>query len=209
MKKEKETNVHVTHIKVSEYIKCYFLMKYGNPVFIPESNPLSTILYTKMCENPTMKLLTGFAYSDMAFNYKMDGVVFDIEAATPDEDESQLFMPVVIPQRVLYGKTTTQTNSTWQLTKNGAIEFRKRCKREFWHALTEFMNECVIYAKARGEMVTAEAVISDFLIAYGIPMEHFDSIVRQERRMRTEYTKEIEKHRNFVEERSGSELLYT
>lgn len=208
-KKTNETETHIVYVKVSEYVKCYFTMKYGTPVHLPESNPLHTILFTKMCENPLMKPITDFSYNEMAFNYDRDGKIFDIELSAPAEDEKDLFMPVAIPEQVLYGRKAMKTNGAWQLSKEGAVEFRKKSKLEFWNAVTEFINECVAYARARGECVTKEAAISDFIIAYGIPMEHFESIVRQEKRMRLEYSREIEKHRDFMESRCGRELLYT
>lgn len=208
-KRTTETETNVCYVKVSEYVKCYFTMKYGTPVHLPESNPLHTVLFTKMCENVSLKPITEFSYNEMAFNYSRDGQIFDIEVATPTEDEKNLFMPVAIPEQVLYGRKAMKTNASWQLSKDGAVEFRKKSKREFWTAVSDFINECMIYAKARGECVTTESAISDFLIAYDIPMEHFESLVRQERRMRTESVKEIEKHRDFIEERCGRELLYT
>lgn len=207
--KDNKNDDHVMYVKVSEYVKCYYTMKYGNPVYLPESNHLYAILFAKSCENIGMKPLTEFSYSEMAFNYEHEGKIFDIEVASPPEDERELFMPVVIPDQAMYGKKVVKTNSYWQLSKDGAVEFRKKSKREFWYAVNEFINECVAYAKARGEQITTESAISDFLIAYGIPMEHFDSLVRQERRVRTGFSKEIEKHRDFIEERCGRELLYT
>lgn len=208
-KRTNETEPHVMYVKVSEYVKCYFTMKYGNPVYLPEASPLHAVMFTKLCENRTMKLLTEFSYSELAFNYDRDGKIFDIELAAPAKDEKDLFMSVVIPDQAIYGKRVVATNASWQLSKDGAVEFRKRSKREFWNAVNEFINECVTYAKARGECITTESAISDFMIAYDIPMEHFESLVRQERRMRTEYSKEIEKHRDFMESRCGRELLYT
>lgn len=211
-KKTNETELekkNVCYVKVSEYVKCYFTMKYGNPVYLPESSPLYMTLFTKLCENTLMKPITDFSYNEMAFNYDRDGKIFDIEVAAPAEEEKEMFMPVVLPQEVMYGKRTVKTNGAWQLSKDGAVEFRKKSKREFWNAVGEFTNECTAYAKARGETVSTESAISDFLIAYGIPMEHFDSLVRQERRVRTEFSKEIEKHRDFIEARCGRELLYT
>ena len=184
-------------------------MKYGNPVYLPEANPLYATMFSKLCENRSMKLFTEFSFSELAFNYDRDGKIFDIEVSAPAKDEKDLFMPVVMPEKVIYGKKIVNTTDAWQLSKDGAVEFRKRCKREFWNAVNEFINECVAYAKARGECITTESAISDFMIAYDIPMEHFDSIVRQERRMRADYSKEIEKHRDFMENRCGRELLYT
>lgn len=200
---------NVTYVRLSKYICCYFLMKYGSPVVLPQNNPLYVKLETRLENNERLRLVTDFCFNQTAFNYENEGQIFDIEVATPEPDKREEYVPFVLPESVYVGSKLHQVRGgTWQLGVAGVKEFRKLAAREFWMSCWSFIDDCFCKARARGEQTTVEAAMSDFMIAYGIPMELFGSMMRQERRNRKNMGKEVEERHDFMEQRAGELFLY-
>lgn len=213
MKKSKPKQIdvdsYVTYVRMSEYYKSFYEIKYGAPVSFPDMHPLSIILENNIVFNPSLKELTKYAYTQMAYEYDFNNKLFDVNIACPPDDEKNDFLAVVLPKTIRRHDKVYNVNSMWQLGKDGAIAFREELKREFWVDMEMFIEQCFCRAHALGESCNREAAISDFLIAYDIPMSHFESLLRAERRFRIQQLKKIEKQREFMEERSCSIFLYT
>lgn len=209
-KKIIEQGSNACHIRLSEYYLRFYQVKYGgHPIAFPENHPLRMTVNTQLCQNASLKLLTPHCYCDLAFNYDRDGVVFDLNIATPSPDEKDQFLAVSIPDTVYRYGVSVKTSANWQLSKSGTETFRKQAKEEFWSDCLTFIRECKARAASMGEDVTIESALSDFMIHYDIPMEHFENMVRYHNRVRTRMIPQIEKKRECMEDKSGRLFYYT
>ena len=209
-KKKTEEQFNVCYIRMSEYYLKFYQTKYGGePVVLPENHPLWMILQNQLCKNATLKLLTPHCYSSLAFNYDRDGVVFDIDIATPSPEDKEQFLCVRIPDIVYKHGTAISTSNNWQLSKAGAESFRKQIKVDFWMECLQFIRECKIRGAAMGEDVTIESALSDFMIQYDIPMEHFENMIKYNQRARKKLLVEIERKRDLSESKTGRLFYYT
>lgn len=209
-KKNVEQKHNACYIRLSEYYLRFYQMKYGgNLIVFPDNHPLRMIVNMQLCQNASLKLLTPHCYCDLAFNYDRDGVVFDLDIATPNPDEKDQFLAVSIPDTVYRYGSPVKTSANWQLTKSGTETFRKQAKEEFWSDCLTFIRECKARAASMGEDVTIESALSDFMIHYDIPMEHFENMVRYHNRVRTRMIPQIEKKRECMEDKSGRLFYYT
>lgn len=211
-----EYGKNVVYVKLSKYIGCYFRMEYGDPVKLPVSSPLFMKLESRLVDNKMLRLVTKFSYSEVAFNYDENAMIQDIDVSTPciealpSFEQQEEFVAFQLPDSINVGHTVYQVRGgTWQLSKVGTQEFRKLAAREFWVVCMKFIEECFCKARARGEQTTTEAAMSDFMIAYGIPMELFDTLMRQERRNRISFGRAVESRHEFMEKRAGDVFLYT
>lgn len=201
---------NVVYVKLGDYVNCYFQMKYGTPVKLPFSSPLHIVLETCLKNNKELKMLSENCYSELAFDYDRNGQTTDIAVATPTADEKDEFIPFVLPESVYVRPSYEQIKGgTWQLTADGTKRFRKLASREFWTECMNFINDCFCKMRARGEQATIKEAVSDFLVAYGIPMEKLESICHEERRKRKRMSQEIENRHSAMEERSGGIFIYT
>lgn len=214
MSKSKSENatqqMPVCYIHLSEYYRRFYEVKYGGqPVVFPENHPLWMTLNTQICPNMSLKMLTPHSYSELAFNYDRKGKVFDVDIASPSLEEKTGFLAVRIPETVYRHGAPVKTSANWQLTKAGAESFRKQAKVDFWMECLEFIRECKARAVAMGEDVTVESAMSDFMIHYDIPMEHFENMLRYNQRVKKRMVASIDKKRERMEEKSGRLFYYT
>ena len=211
-KTETETTQRVCYIRMSEYYKRFYMVKYGGePVVFPKKHCLQVVLEENLCENRDLRLLTKECFSKMAFHYDRDGKVFDVNIACPDPDKKDEYLGVCIPD-VIYGRrgVPKQTSDCWQLNKTGAERFRDALKNEFWTDCIDFIRDCKARGAAVGEDVTIENAMSDFLLMYDIPMSHYESMLKAERRARLHLRPEkAMKRQQLLEERTGNVFIYT
>lgn len=201
---------NVSYIKLTKYVGSYFRMKYGDPVELPYNSPLTVKLETRLINNTQLKWVSDFSYNEVAFNYEIDGQVLDLNVSMPDASQKNEFVAFYLPESIYIGANLHHIcGGTWQLSKVGVKEFRKLATREFWIECMKFVDDCFCKARARGEQTSIEAAMSDFMIAYNIPLELFESMMRQERRTRKLFGHQAEEYHSFLEKRADSVFLYT
>lgn len=209
-KKKNETEKRVCYVRVSEYYRQFYKVKYGGePIVFPENHPLQGIILANLCQNKDLRALTPHSFSQLAFDYEREGKVFDIEIACPDPDRREEFLEVQIPEYVYRRGVQYKTSSNWQLSKAGAELFRKEMKRDFWVECTSFIEDCMVRAHANGEHVTLENAMSDFMLMFDIPMAYHDNLLRYERRSRPQMVNGIEQKRDRMEKKTGNVFFYT
>lgn len=200
----------VIYVRLNEYLKNFFEMKYGfDGALFYEGHPIRLILETKLVDNPTLKSLTPFCFSEVAYNYDSNMKVIDANVSVPDADSKDDYLAVIIPEQVIRRNGVCRPTGTWQLSEDGVRRFRKEATREFWMDMELFISQCFARASVLGERGSREAAIDDFMLAYNIPAAHTDSLRRGESRFRAKNYKEIEGVRDRMEIRSGCSFLYT
>lgn len=201
--------INVFYLKVSDYYRSFLLSKYGDVVCFPSISQAYDLICRCVVNNGSMSLLTPFAFSEAAFTYKRNSAMFDININLPEEEERQNFiaiaMPVVVPR---FGKQV-ETSSTWQISQRGAIELRKLIIREFWQDFFEFADDCSTQARIQGTKVSRENSMSDFMTIHQIDMNHYENLMRYDRRFRKRRIKEIEQNRILMEDRYDMQFTYT
>lgn len=211
-KNENDSTQRVCYIRMSEYFKRFYIVKYGGePVRFPENHTLQVVLEENLCENRDLRLLTKECFSRMAFHYDRDGKIFDLDIACPDEDRKSEYLEVCIPD-MIYNRRglPKQTSDCWQLNKTGAERFRFAIKNEFWSDCIDFIRDCKARGAAIGEDVTIENAMSDFMLMYDIPMSHYESMLKAERRARLHSRPdEAKKKHQLLEEKTGNVFIYT
>ena len=205
-------NFNVCYIRIGEMYRTYLTSKYGTPVITPANSRLTMLLNSQLVHNPLLKKQKAGvqdSYSELAFNYRKKGSVFDVDICCPTDDEREDYVPVVIPAEVLMYNKSVATSNTWQISMNGARKFRTIIEQEFWSDLWNFMYDCRVYANAHAEKVTKESIISDFMIMHGIPMSLYENLIRYEKRKRIASVSDIEKRREMMEQQTGRLFMYT
>ena len=199
---------NTTYIRVSSYVRRYFYVKYGTPVVLHTGHPMYQLMVRHLVYNPTLCCISKQSANRASMDPAIRGTIKEA-STTMHTDEADELMEVMMPQTILRSGMAKQTNWYYQLDNTGARLFRKEAKSEFWQEMQLFIRQCFVRAASQGEKVTREEAISDFMIAYGIPMDHYESLVRCERRERKRIEEDIEQRRDFMEQRVNDVFLYT
>lgn len=199
---------NTTFIRVSSYVRRYFYVKYGSPVVLPMSHPMYQLMLRNLVYNPTLECISKQSSNRASMDPAIRSTIHELQVHA-QADECDELMEVVMPDTIIRTGVAKQTNWYYQLDNAGSRLFRKEAKNEYWQEMQLFIRQCFIRSANRGEKVSREEAISDFMIAYGIPMSHYESMVRCERRERRRLEEEIEQRRDFMEQRINDIFLYT
>lgn len=199
---------NTTFVRVSSYIRRFFCVKYGNPVVFPAGHPMYQLMMRHLVYNPTLERISKQSVNRASMDPAIRSSIRDLQIYQQADDNDEL-MEVVMPDTVIRTGVAKQTNWYYQIDNVGSRLFRKEAKTEYWQEMQLFIRQCFIRSSNMGEKVSREEAISDFMIAYGIPMSHYESMVRCERRERRRMQDEIEQRRDFMERRINDVFLYT
>lgn len=199
---------NTTFIRVSSYVRRYFYIKYGTPVVLPMGHPMYQLMMRHLVYNPTLERISKQSSNRASMDPAIRSTIHELQVHAQADDSDEL-MEVAMPDTIIRTGVAKQTNWYYQLDNAGARLFRKEAKSEYWQEMQLFIRQCFIRSANRGEKVSREEAISDFMIAYGIPMSHYESMVRCERRERRRLEEEIEQRRDFMEQRINDIFIYT
>ena len=199
---------NTTFVRVSSYVRRFFYVKYGTPVVLPIGHPMHQLMLRHLVYNPTLQLISKQSVNRASMDPAIRSNIIELQTCQ-QADECDELMEVVMPDTVLRTGVAKQTNWYYQLDNAGARLFRKEAKNEYWQEMQLFIRQCFVRSALMGEKVSREEAISDFMIGYGIPMSHYESMVRCERRERRRQEEEIEQRRDFMEKRANDVFLYT
>lgn len=206
----KPTKKNVCYVKLNPMQLEYLKIKYQScPVQFSSVEEIGCCLDKYLVDNPAMKPLTTFSYSEQACNCTLQGSPAYAPPMIPTREELSVFLPIVLPNTVFRFGMNIPTSSTWQLTKGGVVEFRRLVKASFWMDCFKFIEECSVRGRISGKRVKREDALADFMLAHNIPMSEYYNMIRYERRERTRFMSEVEAKRDEMEEKSQSVLLYT
>lgn len=211
-KKNKAASQHfVTYIKLSVYLRQYIRSRYGKSVAIlPLYSPLYGCLEQYLVNNACLRPFTDRSCSQYAFTCPPDTVLPDgRNFFKPQQDEKEEYVALLMPEYVYRINGMLLTSPFWQLNRTGAIEFNRLVKAEFWRECIRFIDECFTSARIQGRKVTRESAISDFMVAYDIPMSYYENIIRYDQRIRKEIIEDIDKRRIWMEKLNDTAMTYT
>lgn len=207
---EKEQKRHITYLRISEYLRSYLCVKYGGePILLPESHPCMGIMDKFLVRTPDLIPIYRDSYCEALVDEKMHSMVDSDMDYLPTEDEQKEFTAIVLPHIVHKYSIPVETDGFWTLRRHGVCAFRSLVKDEFWTDCFAFINECTTRAHARGESVTREDAMSDFMTIYNIPMEMFETLIRYHTRERTRMNRQIESRRQTLQSWSRNKMIYT
>lgn len=201
--------LNTTFVRISNYVRMYFYVKYGSPVNLPYSHPLYQLMSSHLVNNPTLCRISKQSSCHAAIDLYTRSCISDVPEGLSEGESVDELMEVVMPDTIHRSGTSISVGPYFQLDNIGARLFRKSAKSEFWQEMQLFIRQCFIRAANRGEKVSREEAISDFIIAYGIPMSLYENMLRCERRERKRLDEEIENKRDFMERRINDVFIYT
>lgn len=209
-KKETSKEPNVMYVRLSKHYIQYLKTKYGDPVLLPIMSPLNLCIERYLVNNPTMKELTTFSYSELAMNPTAwhDDISYVCIPKLTYKERLE-YVAVVIPDELIRPGRIIKTSNSWQLSAVGAKMFRKQVKRDFWICLSNFNDDCRYRSQRMNFSLTFEDVVSDFITLYNIEMENFDNIIRSWRRIRYDIKNEVENHRDYIENKTNRSFFYT
>ncbi len=208
-KNESISKSHVVYLRLNSYYIGYMKVKYGVPCLFPAMSALNLCLERYLINNPTMRLITPFCYSEAAFHAEHNGILSLENAPRLTAEQRAAYLPITIPDEIIRGSGSVSTSATWQLSAPGAKMLRKQVKRDFWIAFSDFYEDCRYRAQRQNNTVTLDEAISDFTSIYNIDMKESDTIYRNWFRLQKSMKAEIEDRRELMEKQSGNVLLYT
>lgn len=205
MKKQRNLSTGcITYIKLSVHLREYLKSRYGKEaVSLPVYNPMYGCLEQYLINNYSMANITNRSLSACQFDSIEDG---GQKNGCIDKGE---FLPLIMPDYVFRKNGMIRTSTCWQLSRQGAVEFNRMAKAEFWRECIRFIDDCFTAARLQGTRMTRENAISDFLTVYGIPMSSYENILRYDQRIRKEILDGIEKRRSWMESLNDIPMTYT
>lgn len=207
---EKEQNRHITYLRISEYLRSYLCVKYGGePILLPESHPCMGIMDKFLVRTPDMIPIYRDSYCEALVDEKMHSMVDSDMDYLPTEEEQQKFTAFVIPEVIHKYHSCIEADGFWSLPRAGCNKIRVVLKNEFWTDCFAFIGDCFNRAHARGESVTREDAMSDFMMVYNIPMDMFETLIRYHTRERTRMNRQIESRRQTLQSWSRNKMIYT
>lgn len=206
-----EQQQHFIYVRLPEYLRQFLRVKYGGePILLPATHPCMGLMDKWMIRTPNMKPVHSGTLCEALLDENMRKMVDEsVQWFVPSEDERKEYLRIVIPANVRKYTSCIATDGFWQLMREGYSQFKQVVKEEFWNDCFAFLNDCNSRAHARGETVTREDAMSDFMTIYNIPMEQFETMLRYHTRERTRMRKEIEHRREMLQASSGNKMIYT
>lgn len=209
-----KTPQNVTFVKLSPHYRAYLRSLYGDVVLqFPVSSRLYAVFEQGLICNNRMRTLSQLACCASLFMQKTAQHPHASDAPfVPkllSDAEKNEFVAIEMPAIVVRSPSVYTTNSFWQLSYKGASDFRKAVKTEFWMECLQFIGSCHTEAAIKGTTVSIENAISDFMMAYQIPMELYENMLRYYRRSKIELQKQIERTRIRLESVNNVPLCYT
>lgn len=193
--KHKHNTMANTYVRLSGYICDYLVTKFeSNPIDIPYTHHLYTIMekyllpnaeVRKVYTNDGKKQLLPTSLPEIAWNKKLAADGGGDYAFVPLEEERNDFIAVKLPDKLYLGKELVTVNDTWQFSAGGVKVFRQRIKRDFWADLDIFIIDYMRSCKVMGFPRNRESAILQFMKVYKIRTESLETIIRNEKRVRT------------------------
>lgn len=208
-KSVKTTQPVVAYLKVSGYIKRFLQTKYGEIVKFPFVSMLYSAMFQHIVDNPLMAPVTPFSFSQKAFCYGREDVVFDMNIGLPPEDEKDQFVAIELPPAVFRFGREMDVTPFCQFSRRGSVEMRRLIYREFWTECLAFIDDCFMRARMENVRVTRENAIADFISINNIDMVWHDTLIRHDRRARKKIGFEIEQKRIAMEKNADRQFCYT
>lgn len=205
-KKEEKPQPIVAYLKVSPYLKSWIECKYGRIVSFPYMSQQHSCLQRYLVNNADMSPITEFSFSEKAFHYKNPDSFF--VGCPTDEIKSQC-IAIELPKTVYRGFRELTVDGYWQLSRQGAIELRKLIKNEFMVYLFKFIDDCMTRARINGTKSGREQSVDDFITIHDIDMSWRETLIRYDKRDRNKMLKEIEMHREELEDLYDRQFVYT
>ncbi len=208
------TTANITFVKLSPHYRAYLHSLYGEGVLrFPVSSPLYAAFEHGLICNPRMRTLSQLACCASLFRLETTQHPH-VTDFTPDlklltDEAKKDFVAIEMPAVVVRSPSAYMTDSFWQLSYKGAADFRKAVKTEFWIECLRFINACQTEATIKGSTASIENAISDFMMAYQIPMDLYENMLRYYRRSKIELQKQIDEYRTRMENINGVPLCYT
>lgn len=208
-KSVKTTQPVVAYLKVSGYIKRFLQTKYGEIVKFPFVSMLYSAMFQHIVDNPLMAPVTPFSFSQRAFCYEREDVVFDMNISLPPEDEKDQFVAIELPPAVFRFGREMDVTPFCQFSRRGAVEMRRLIHREFWTECLAFIDDCFTRSRICNVKVTRENALIDFMFVNGINMVWHETLIRHVTRVRRKIEFEIEQKRAAMEENANCQFCYT
>ena len=210
MTKKTTTNErHSCFLRVSDYYKKYFEMKYGKPVRFPRNSLLGVYMQTHLFRDPDFSGITDFSYNEIAFNMLSEKTLFSAPVKLLTDSEKQDFLELEMPETVYKFNGEVKVDKFFHLNINGSKKVRNELKREFWYDFSRFHDECIFRASRLGEHVTSEDIMSDFISLYDIDMRKFESMMRYWWRIKARMKSEISLRKEEIEAKTSRVCIYT
>lgn len=200
---------HSCFLKVSDYYKKYFEIKYGTPVRFPQNSLLGVYMKTHLFRDADFSGITDFSYNEVAFHLKPQKSLFTAQFKMLTEKEKEDYLELEIPESVCKFSGEVKVDKFFHLNINGSKKIRNELKREFWYDFARFHDDCIFRANRMGERVTSEDVMSDFIVLYDIDMKRFESMMRYWWRIKSRMKSDIKVRKEELESRTGRICIYT
>lgn len=184
-----------TYVRLSGYICDYLVTKFeSSPIDIPYTHHLYTIMEKYLLPNAEVRKvyshdgkrqLLPTSLPEIAWSKKLASDGGGDYAFVPLDEERNDFIAVKLPDKLYLGKELAVVNNTWQFSTGGIQVFRQRVKRDFWADLELFIVDYMRGCKVMGFPRNRDSAILQFMKVYKIRTEYLETIIRNERRVRS------------------------
>lgn len=200
---------HSCFLKVSDYYKRYFEIKYGAPVRFPRNSVLGLYMQTHLFRDTDFSGITEFSYNEIAFWMTSGKDLFSLNLNILNDSEKKEFLEIEMPEVIYRSYGEVQVDEYFHLSVRGCKKIRNELKVQFWMDFSKFHDECMFLAHRNGEVIYSEDIMSEFMNQYDIDMKIFESMMRYWRRFKSRTNEEIEGRRQLLEKRTGRLFVYT
>lgn len=209
LKNPKTEQRHSCFLKVSDYYKKYFEIKYGTPVRFPKNSVLGLYMQTHLFRDADFSAITEFSYNEIAFRMNPAKDLFSLNLNVLNDSEKKDFIELEMPQVIYRPYGEVCVDGYFHLSVRGCKKIRNELKNQFWMDFSKFHDECMFLARRNGEVTYSEDIMSDFMNMYDIDMKIFESMMRYWRRFKSRTNDEIEERRDLLEKHTGRIFEYT
>lgn len=182
-------STHYVYVKLPIYVGQYIRRTFGSDgksgILLPDATEVKACFCSSLVENKTLLKLNNkkhpvMSYSECSFNFdksSIDDSEIDNLKIPNDDDRVSLFA-FVLPHTLWRDGECVQTNKYYELSFNGATQFRRICIESFWTSLNSFVLGCESRAIRDKMAFNRSMTIEKFLSHYCIDVSLYETVQR-------------------------------
>lgn len=156
------------HVKVSDYLRVWYVAKFGSPVILGQNHPARSVLEESLVNTGRTNYKTGTAMSDN---------LWKVAVAENAVNESE-WMEFVLPEYVVRDGQIKMVDSSWEIYDTEIRLFKEELAYYFWNDVVEYINAMRLVSQDLGKPYRADWTLEMYCAEHGITVDMFEQFRR-------------------------------
>lgn len=156
------------HVKVSDYLRVWYVAKFGSPVILGQNHPARSVLEESLVNTGRTNYKTGTAMSDN---------LWKVAVAENAVNENE-WLEFVLPEYVVRDGQIKMVDSSWEIYDTEIRSFKEELAYYFWNDVVEYINAMRLISQDLGKPYRADWTLEMYCAEHGITVDMFEQFRR-------------------------------